>query len=242
MRIAVAGGTGAVGTHVVEVAQQSGHEVLILASSHGVDLRTGEGLDLSEVDAVIDASGPRSRGDAVSFFTEVTTTLLDAEAAAGVGHHIALSIVGAAANPYGYYEGKAAQERLVESAKVPWTILRTTQFFEFAEHNAIALGPFALVAKMESQPLAAASVARKLVEIAESGPANGVLELAGPERLHMGDLARMVFETHGEQRTVIEFPVPGKFGSALRNGGILPGPNVEIDSVSYEDWLVDGAH
>lgn len=242
MRIAVAGGTGVVGTHIVRFAQEAGHEVVVLARSEGVDLTTGEGLDLTGVDAVIDASGPSSPKSAVEFFEAVTRNLLRAEADAGVQHHVALSIVGAASHPHGYYAGKARQEQLVMASAVPHTILRTTQFFEFAEQTAIALGPLVLTAVMRSQPVAAESVARRLVEIAAGEPLGIAPDLAGPDELRMVDLTRMALETHGQRKAVIAVPVPGAFGRALRDGGILPGPDAEIDTVSYEDWLAAGAH
>lgn len=241
MLIAIAGGTGTVGQHVSRVALERGHEIIVLSRSEGVDLISGSGVDLTDVDAVIDVSGP-SGGDAGRFFAAVTTTLLDAEEAAGVKHHVALSIVGAAEHPYGYYAGKALQEELVASGPIPWTILRTTQFFEFAEQNARGIGPWAFVASMRSRPLAAESVARRLVEIAEGAPLGFAPELAGPDELRMADLARMAFETHGEQRVVFELPLPGKFGRALRSGAILPRADAQIDDVSYEDWLAAGAH
>lgn len=242
MRIAVAGGTGVVGRHIVRLAREAGHEVVVLSRSEGVDLVTGAGLDLSGVDAVIDASGPRPMRRATEFFEAVTGKLLRAGEAAGVRHHVALSIVGAAANPHGYYAAKARQEQLVTASAVPHTVLRTTQFFEFAEQTAIALGPLVLTAVMRSQPVAAESVARRLVELAEGEPLGIAPDFAGPDELRMVDLTRMALETRGLRKAVIAVPMPGAFGKVLRNGGILPGPGAQIDTVSYEDWLAAGAH
>ncbi len=242
MRIAVAGGTGVVGAHVVRIAADSGHEVRVLSRSRGVDLVTGAGLDLTGVDVVIDVSGSASLREAMSYFEASTHTLLRAERDAGVKHHVALSIARAVEHPHGYYAAKALQEQLIADGPIPWTILRTTQFFEFAEQKAVAVWRWAIVAKFLSRPVAAASVARRLVEIAEGEPRGMTPEFAGPDELRMADLARMVFETHGDQRGVIELPIPGKMGRSMRDGALLPGPDAEIDSTSYEEWLADGAH
>ena len=164
MRIAVAGGTGTVGRHVVEAARERGHEVVVLTRSNGVDLVSGAGVPvaLAGVDAVIDTANANamSAGASTAFFTMVTKTLLDAERAAGVGHHVVLSIVGVDRAPYGYYAGKLAQERAVEAGSVPYTIMRATQFHEFAEQMLVTLS-FAglhLAPKIPSQPVAAREV------------------------------------------------------------------------------------
>lgn len=241
MRIAIAGGTGTVGQHVVRIAAERGHDTRVLSRSAGVDLMTGSGVRLDGVDAVIDVSGPGS-GRSLEFFNAATATLLRIGHDAGVHHHVALSIVGAAAHPFGYYTGKARQEQLVSLGPVPWSVLRTTQFFEFAEQHAMGVGPWTFVARMRSQPVAAASVARRLVDIVEGRPMGFMPEFAGPDELRMADLARMVYETRGEQRVVFEVPLPGKFGRALRSGALLPAPGAEIDTVRFEDWLAGDAH
>ncbi|MEU3473853.1 NAD(P)H-binding protein [Rhodococcus sp. NPDC006774] len=136
MKLAVAGGTGTVGVHVVEVARQRGHEVVVLSRSAGVDLVSGSGLSdaLAGVDAVVDVASTQtiSAKESMSFFAAVTRNLLTAEGAAGVGHHVALSIVGIDRAPHSYYAGKVEQERIIRAGTVPWTILRATQFHEFA--------------------------------------------------------------------------------------------------------------
>lgn len=206
------------------------------------DLTSAEPLDLSGVDAVIDVSAISKLSGSREFFGAVTEKLLRAGAEAGVGHYVALSIVGAAANPFGYYAGKALQERLVESGPLPWTVVRATQFFEFAEQSSVSIGRWTLITKMRTQPVAAASVARRLLDLASSPPQGNARDLAGPDELWLADLGRMAFETHGLTQSVIELPLPGKFGRAVRTGGCLPGPDTDIDSVSYEDWLAAGAH
>lgn len=239
MRIAVAGGTGVVGAHAARLAEAAGHEVRVLARSRGVDLVTGAGLDLAGVDVVIDASGPSASSAAKSraFFAAVTARLREAERAAGVGHHIALSIVGAAGAPHGYYAGKAHQERLVASGDVPWSILRATQFFEFALQQAIPLAGALILPAVRSQPIAAASVAGRLLELAELGPVGEDADLAGPEALRIAEVARAVIAARGGRRRVVEVPLPGAFGRALRDGSILPGPDARLVGPSLDEWL-----
>lgn len=242
MQLAIAGGTGTVGVHLVRLATEAGHGVRLLTRSQGVDLVSGTNLDLTGIDVVIDVSGPTGAFGSRSFFSAVTKNLQRAEAAAGTRHHVALSIVGAAEHPYGFYAGKALQEKLVAGGDIPWSVLRTTQFFEFAEKNAMVIWRWALVPKMVSRPIAAESVARRLLAIAAGEPVGIAPELSGPDEVRMADLARMAFETHADPLSVIEVPVPGKFGRALRDGSILPGPLADIDPVSYGDWLAAGAH
>ncbi|KAM9864002.1 SDR family oxidoreductase [Leucobacter sp. BZR 635] len=262
MLIAIAGSTGTVGRHLVRLALDAGADVLALARNPHVggpaadpasegqgsltriaaDLTSAEPLDLSGVDAVIDVSASGKLSGSREFFGAVTEKLLRAGTAANVRHYVALSIVGAAANPFGYYAGKALQEQLIESGPLPWTVLRATQFFEFAEQSSVSVGRWTIIAKMRTQPVAAESVARRLLELATRPAQGNARDLAGPDELWLADLGRMAFETHGLSQSVIELPLPGKFGRAVRSGGSLPGPDVDIDSVSYEDWLAAGAH
>lgn len=239
MRIAIAGGTGVVGSRVVRLAEEAGHETLVLSRSRGVDLAAGSGLDLRGVDAVVDASGPATTSAAKSrtFFEAVTRGLLRAEADAGVAHHIALSIVGAAGIARGYYAGKALQEQVIAASGRPWTILRTTQFFEFAEQNAMALGPWRILPRMRSRPLAAETVAERLLEIAEGPPLGNAPDLAGPDEIAMAELLREILRARGERPRVLEVPLPGGFGRALRDGSILPGPEAEIRGPSAAEWI-----
>ena len=239
MRLAVAGGTGVVGRRVVERAAALGHEVRVLARGTGTDLERGTGLDLTGVDAVIDVSGVQTTSARRSrrFFTAATRHLLDAEARAGVGHHVALSIIGAAEAPHGYYAGKAVQERAVAAGTVPWSILRTSQFYEFARQVATPVGPFVVVPAMRSQPVAAAAVAARLVEIAESGPIGDARDLAGPQEARMADLTRAWWAAAEMPGRIVEVPIPGGFGRSLRSGAILPGPEADLASETFEQWL-----
>lgn len=241
MRIAVAGGTGVVGRHVVEIARARGHEVTVLARSQGVDLTTGEGLNLTGIDAVVDVTSIQttSARAATRFFTAVTGHLLAAERAAGVGHHLVLSIVGVDEAPFGYYAGKAAQERLVQAGGVPWTILCATQFHEFAGqiHQRMRLGPISLVPVMQSQPVAAREVAARLVALAEAGPIGRVPDLVGPRVESMADLSRRWAAATGARGRVIEAPIPGGFGRAMRNGTLLARPGSDHGEQTFEQWL-----
>ncbi|MBB2902395.1 uncharacterized protein YbjT (DUF2867 family) [Kineococcus radiotolerans] len=243
MRIAIAGGTGTVGRHVVDVAREHGHEAVVLARSTGVDLVAGTGLGgaLAGVDAVVDVTsvGTGSARVARGFFTAVTGNLLAAEEDAGVGHHLALSIVGVDRAPHGYYAGKAAQEEQVAGGRVPWTLLRTTQFHEFAGqlHGRAAFGPVHLVPVMRSQPVAAREVAQRLVALAERGPAGRVRDLAGPEVLAMAAAARSWARATGRRGLVLALPLPGGFGRALRDGTLLPGLDADRGELTFGRWL-----
>lgn len=241
MRIAVAGGTGVVGRHITEVARRRGHEVTVLARSQGVDLTTGAGLDLTGVQAVIDVTSVQTTGaaKAVRFFQAVTDTLLAAEQAAGVAHHVVLSIVGVEAAPYGYYAGKAAQERRVEAGQVPWTVLRATQFHEFAGQifTRTKTGPVAIVPTMRSQPVAAAEVAARLVELAETGPAGRVPDLAGPRVERMAELSRRWAAATGAPGHVVEVPIPGGMGRVMRDGTLLARPGSQLGKLTFDQWL-----
>jgi uncharacterized protein YbjT (DUF2867 family) len=243
MRIAVAGGTGVVGRHVAEVARRRGHEVLVLARSEGVDLTTGDALAgrLTGVEAVIDATSIRTqrRATAEAFFGAVTRNLQAAERVAGVGHHVALSIVGIDDVPLGYYHGKRLQEQLVAEGRVPWSILRATQFHEFAEQvlHFARIGPFSLVPRLLSQPVAAVEVAEALVYLVDSGPAGRVADLAGPERLQMVDLARRVSGARDVGRRVVPVSVPGKAGRGMRSGALTPTTDGPRGRLTFTEWL-----
>lgn len=243
MKIAVAGATGVVGRHVVEVARARGHRVVELARSLGTDLTTGAGLSdrLAGVDTVVDVTSVASQKQAETeaFFGGVTRTLLEAEGYAGVRHHVALSIIGIDDVPSGYYRGKQLQERLVREAPVGWSILRAAQFHEFAEQalHFVRVGPFSLVPRMLSQPVAAAEVAAALVDLAEAGPSGRVPELAGPERRDMVDLARRVSRARGLGRRVVGVPLPGAAGRGMRDGSLCPSQDGPRGVLTFEQWL-----
>ena len=245
MRIAVAGGTGTVGRHVVDVVGERGHEAVVLSRSSGVDLVAGTGLDpaLHGIDAVVDVTSvmTQSGKEAVRFFRAVTTNLLAAEVRAGVGHHVALSVVGCDRAPVGHYAGKVVQEELVTTGQVPWTLLRATQFHEFAGqlHARLGIGPVHPVPVMRSQPLAACEVAERLVALVEAGPAGRVPDLGGPEVLRMTDLVRSWARATGRGGMVLPVPMPGKLGRAFRDGTLLPGPEADRGGQTFARWLAE---
>jgi uncharacterized protein YbjT (DUF2867 family) len=242
-RLAVAGGTGLTGRLVVDAARAAGWEPVVLARSTGVDLMTGAGLEaaLSGVDAVIDVINvaTQRRRTAVEFFGTATTTLLRAEERAGVRHHVTLSIVGIDRVDTGYYAGKLRQEEVVARGEVPWTILRSTQFHEFAGMLLDLLpGPVAVVPNLLSQPVAAREVARHLVALA-GGPAAGrAPEIAGPQERRMADLVRRLARARGSRKPVLELPALGGAAVAAARGALLPGGPGPRATETFEDWLI----
>jgi uncharacterized protein YbjT (DUF2867 family) len=247
MKIAVAGGTGCVGRLVVEMVRAVGHEPVVLARSTGVDLTTGRGLDeaLLDVSTVIDVSNltTASKKKSIAFFGAVTRNLLAAGERAGVTHHVALSIVGSDQVDVGYYMGKRRQEELLLSHPVPSSILRATQFFEFAARmlKQGGGGPFVLVPKMTSQPIAAREVADALVRIALDAPVGMASELAGPEQHSMPDMVRQLVHALGGYRIVIPIRMPGAGGKAMINGGLLPTGPGPRGRQTFDQWLANDA-
>jgi uncharacterized protein YbjT (DUF2867 family) len=243
MKVAVVGGTGTVGTMVVAALGAAGHEPIVLARSTGVDVRTGAGLDaaLGGVAAVIDVSNlsTTSGRASVAFFQAGTTNLMAAERTAGVSHHIALSIVGIDRVGLGYYLGKRRQEALVLAGGVPATILRATQFHEFAAQLLDRGGPVTLVPRMKSQPVAARDVAAALVEAVGLEPTGLGPELAGPQVHDMADLVRQLARARGLRRPVIAVRVPGAAGTALAAGGLLPTGPGPRGTQTFAQWLAE---
>ncbi|MBM7503810.1 SDR family oxidoreductase [Agromyces aurantiacus] len=243
MRIAIAGGTGTVGRHAVDAARERGHEVVVLTRSNGVDLRSGDGLAaaLAGVDAVIDTSNTTSLSATRSaeFFTTATRNLLAAERAAGVAHHVCLSIVGIDRAPYGYYAGKLAQERAVETGEVPWTILRAMQFHEFAAQmlDALTIAGVHLAPRIRTQPVAAREVGERLVALAEATPTGHAPELAGPREERLDDMVRRLARATGVRGPVVAVTLPGRQWAAMRRGDTLPGPGATIARQTFDEWL-----
>jgi uncharacterized protein YbjT (DUF2867 family) len=241
MRVAVAGGTGVAGRHVVDALSEAGHTPVVLSRGRGVDLVLGTGLDqaVSGADAVIDVSNivTTGRAKSVKFFETATTNLLRAGRAAGVRHHVVLSIVGVDRVKFGYYAGKRRQETLALAGPVPATVLRATQFHEFPGQVLERVpGPVALVPRQLIQPVAAADVATELVSIALGEPQGLAAEFAGPEEHQLVELARRV-SSHAHRRPVIGVRMPGEGGRAMASGGLLPGPGARFGQQTFDSWI-----
>jgi uncharacterized protein YbjT (DUF2867 family) len=244
MKIVVIGGTGLIGSKLVEKLQEDGHEPLAASPDTGVNTLTGEGLAeaLDGAQVVVDvANAPAWEDQAVlDFFRTSTGNLLAAEAAAGVGHHVALSVVGTDRLPdSGYFRAKLAQEELVEAGPVPYTIVRATQFFEFigriadsnTDGDTVRLSP-ALV-----QPESADDVAGTLADVAVGAPLNDTVELAGPEAFPLDELARRLLEASDDPRKVTPDVHARYFGAELHERSLTPGDDARIAPTRFEDWL-----
>ncbi|MFF1597879.1 SDR family oxidoreductase [Streptomyces mirabilis] len=242
MRVAVAGGTGLVGRHVVEELTAAGHHPVVLARSTGVDVVTGTGLDaaLAGVDAVVDVTNvtTTSAKKAIAFFDRVAHTLQDAGEQAGVRHHVLLSIVGIDRVGLGYYQGKLRQEDVLKSGRTPWTVLRATQFHEFAQQTLDRVpGPLAVVPRMRSQPVAAREVAHHLVRLV-SAPAQGMApELAGPRVEQVVDMTGRLLRARHQRRLLLPVKMPGATGTAMTGDGLLPTGPGPRGSQTFDEWL-----
>ena len=243
MKIVVIGGSGRIGSNVVGRLEAQGHEAVPASPATGVDTITGEGLAdvLTGADVVIDvANAPVWDDEAVrKFFTTSSRNLLAAERDAGVGHHVALTIVGADRLPdCGYYRAKVAQEAEIEAGGVPYTILRSTQFLEFLPQIAEegAEGDSVRLSTGLMQPVAAEDVAATVTELATGAPA-GRVELGGPEALGMDDWARRLFAATGDERTVTSDPHALYFGTELSGGELTTGDGARIGTVDFDVWF-----
>ena len=245
MKIVVIGGSGLIGKKLIPLLRERGHKAVSASPSSGVNTLTGEGLAeaLKGTQVVVDVSNSPSFADAavLEFFETSTRNILAAEAAASVGHHVALSVVGAGRLPdSGYMRAKVAQERLIKGGKVPYTILRATQFFEFigAIAGSGADGGAVRVPDAPMQPLAADDVAAAVADVAVGPPANATLELAGPEAQSMAAFVRQALAASGDTRAVVVDPQARYFGAALDARGLTPdGANPRIGPTRFEEWL-----
>jgi uncharacterized protein YbjT (DUF2867 family) len=245
MRIVVIGGSGRVGARIVHHLAARGHEAIAASPATGVDTITGEGLAdvMVGTDVVVDvANAPVWDDDAVlEFFTTSTRRLLAAERDAGVGHHLAVSIVGADRLPdSGYLRAKVAQEAEIEAGGVPYTILRATQFFELMTQivESGAEGESVRMSTGLMQPVAADDVAATVAELATGAPVGGRVEIGGPEALGLDAWARRLFALTGDDRTVVSDPHARYFGTELQDGELTPGAGARIATTDFDAWLV----
>ena len=247
MRIAIAGGTGTVGRHVVEAARAANHDVITLARMSGSDVITGEGLNaaLDGADVVIDVTNlfTLSAGKARGFFETATRNLMKAEKQAGIGHHVALSIVGIDHIDSSYYAGKLAQERAVAAGPVPHTIARAAQFHEFAGQLLAGMsGPIAVMPKTLMRPVACSEIGAHLVTVAEAGAVGRTRDLVGPRNEELTDLARRQLKFDGIRRRVVGTRLPGAYGRGLASGSLRGGPDAIQGTITFDQWLYSSDH
>jgi uncharacterized protein YbjT (DUF2867 family) len=244
VKVVVIGGTGLIGSKLVTKLREAGQDPLPASPASGVDTLTGEGLAdaLEDAEVVIDVSNAPDWGDAavMDFFLTSSRNLLAAGATLGVGHHVALSVVGAdRLGDSGYFRAKVAQEEAIKAGAVPYSIVRATQFFEFlariADSNSD--GETVRVPPVLVQPMAADDVAAALVVAAVSAPVNGCVEVAGPERFRLDELTRRVLSANGDARQVTADDSALYFGAELDDRSLTPGDDARIASTLFEDWL-----
>src|SRR5438874_9926150 len=244
MKIVVIGGTGLIGSKVVEKLKQKGHEAIAAAPNTGVNTITGEGLKeaMAGAQVVIDlANSPSFEDKAVlEFFETSGRNLLAAEAAAGVRHHVALSIVGTDRTPdNGYFRAKVAQEKLIDKSGITYTIIRSTQFLEFlgaiaassAEGRMVRLSPGLF------QPIAADDVAAIVADVALAAPRNGIVEIAGPERAPFNEIVARYLKAVGDPREVVSDPEARYFGGRVEERSLVPLAEARLGRIDFDEWL-----
>lgn len=244
MKIVVIGGSGLIGANLVGKLKALGHEAVPASPKSGVNSITGEGLaaELAGAQVVVDVSNSPSFEDAavLNFFQTSTANLLREAAAAGVGHYVALSVVGADRLPNsGYLRAKVAQEALIRNGGVPYSILRATQFFEFLGAIAGSGGDGATVRLPHAlmQPVAAEDVAAALADVVVGPPLNGIAELGGPESIPMDEAVRRFLAAKQDPREVVADEQAGYFGTALDDHSLRPGDKPRLGRIHFEEWL-----
>ncbi len=243
MKIVVIGGTGLIGSKTVAILRQGGHEVVAASPNTGVNTITGEGLKeaMTGAGVVIDlANSPSFEDKAVlEFFETSGRNLLAAEAAAGVRHHVTLSIVGIDRSDNGYFRAKVAQEKLIETSGIPYTIIRSTQFLEFlgaiaassADGNMIRLPPGLF------QPIASDDVAANVADVALTAPRNGIVEIAGPERAPFNEMVARYLKAVGDPRVVVRDPDARYWGGRVDERSLVPLGEVRLGRIGLDEWL-----
>ncbi|ANS69485.1 hypothetical protein SLINC_7261 [Streptomyces lincolnensis] len=244
MKIVVIGGTGLIGSKVVARLGEHGHEAVAAAPGTGVDTLTGEGLAdvLKGASVVVDVSNSPSFEDeaVMEFFRTSTANLLEAEAEAGVRHHVALSVVGTARlQGSGYFRAKLAQEELIKASGMPWTIVHATQFFEFAKGLAdgVTEGDTVRLPAGRIQPIVSDDVAAAVGRASVGSPVGGVVEVAGPEAFELEEFIRMGLAAKNDPRKIVTDPNATYWGAELQETTLLPGPGAQIAGTRFGDWL-----
>jgi uncharacterized protein YbjT (DUF2867 family) len=250
MKIVVIGGSGLIGSKVVNILRQRGHEVVAASPSTGVNTLTGEGLAkaLAGAHVVVDVANSPSFEDkpAMEFFETSGRNLLAAEKTAGVKHHVALSVVGAdrltgsgAGSLSGYFRAKMAQENLIKASGIPFTIVHATQFFEFAKNIAQSAtdGSTIRLSPVLMQPIVSDDVAAAVADVALGEPVNGMIEIAGPDQIRQDELVRQFLSATGDSRKVITDDKMGYYGITVNDQSLVPGANARLGPTHYEDWL-----
>ena len=245
MRVAVAGGTGLVGRLLVAELERRHHLTVVLARSAGIDVRRVDQVQdaVDGADVVVDCLNvATTRGaEATEFFTSTTRALVEAERAVGVERHVLLSIVGIDRTPLPYYRAKLAQEQAARAGAGTLTVLRATQFHEFAGQllTQFRRGPLVLVPRMVSAPVAAAEVALALADLVDQPSDHGTVELGGPERLSMPDLVTRLARVRGVRAAVVAVPLPGTAGRSLRSGALVPDDPWRTGRQTWSAWLAE---
>jgi uncharacterized protein YbjT (DUF2867 family) len=243
MKIVVIGGTGLIGSKTVTILRQGGHDVVAASPNSGVNTITGDGLKeaIAGAQVVIDlANSPSFEDKAVlEFFETSGRNLLAAESAAGVQHHVALSIVGIDRSDNGYFRAKVAQERLIKTSGIPYTIIRSTQFLEFLRGitDSSAAGNRVRISPGLFQPIAADDVAANVAEVALAAPRNGIVEIAGPERAPFNEIVARYLEAIGDPRVVVSDPEARYFGGRVEEKSLVPLGEARLGRIGLGEWL-----
>ena len=243
MKIVVIGGTGLIGSKTVAILRQGGHEVVAGSPNSGVNSITGEGLKaaMAGAEVMIDLTNSPSFEDkaVLEFFETSGRNLLAAEAAAGVRHHVALSIVGTDRTDNGYFRAKLAQEKLIEASGIPYTIIRATQFLEFLGGIAdlSAAGNIVRLPPVLFQPIAADDVATFVAEVALAAPRNGIVEIAGPERAPFSEIVARYLKAVGDPREVVSDPEARYWGGRVEECSLVPLGEARLGRIGLDEWL-----